>query len=116
MSKIVGIDLGTTNSLVGVMDAGFPVLIADAEGRRLTPSVVHFPGGEQAPLVGAAAKRIRGLKPRETVSSIKRFMGRRGSELSQEEMIVGYPVAGQGSEPVRVELPGRAWSRCAARR
>ena len=110
MSKIVGIDLGTTNSLVGVMDAGFPVLIADTEGRRLTPSVVHFPGADQAPLVGAAAKRMRGLKPRETVSSIKRFMGRRGSELSQEEMIVGYPVAGRGSEPVRVELPGRAWS------
>jgi len=110
MSKIVGIDLGTTNSLVGVMDAGFPVLIADAEGRRLTPSVVHFPGADQAPLVGAAAKRVRGLKPRETVSSIKRFMGRRGSELSQEEMIVSYPVAGQGNEPVRVELPGRAWS------
>jgi molecular chaperone DnaK len=110
MSKIVGIDLGTTNSLVGVMDAGFPVLIADAEGRRLTPSVVHFPGADQAPLVGAAAKRVRGLKPRETVSSIKRFMGRRGSELSQEEMIVSYPVAGHGSEPVRVELPGRAWS------
>jgi molecular chaperone DnaK len=110
MSKIVGIDLGTTNSLVGVMDAGFPVLIADAEGRRLTPSVVHFPGGGQARLVGAAAKRVRGLRPRETVSSIKRFMGRRGSELSQEEMIVGYPIAGQGSEPVRVELPGRAWS------
>ncbi|MCE0523379.1 MAG: molecular chaperone DnaK [Methylacidiphilales bacterium] len=110
MSKIVGIDLGTTNSLVGVMDAGFPVLIADAEGRRLTPSVVHFPGADQPPLVGAAAKRIRGLKPRETVSSIKRFMGRRGSELSQEEMIVSYPVAGKGNEPVRVELPGRAWS------
>ena len=110
MSKIVGIDLGTTNSLVGVMDAGFPVLIADAEGRRLTPSVVHFPGADQPPIVGAAAKRIRGLKPKETVSSIKRFMGRRGSELSQEEMIVSYPVAGQGSEPVRVELHGRAWS------
>jgi molecular chaperone DnaK len=110
MSKIVGIDLGTTNSLVGVMDSGFPVLIADVEGRRLTPSVVHFPGADQAPLVGAAAKRVRGLKPRETVSSIKRFMGRRGSELSQEEMIVSYPVAGQGNEPVRVELPGRAWS------
>jgi molecular chaperone DnaK len=110
MSKIVGIDLGTTNSLVGVMDSGFPVLIADAEGRRLTPSVVHFTGADQTPLVGAAAKRVRGLKPRETVSSIKRFMGRRGSELSQEEMIVSYPVAGQGSEPVRVELPGRAWS------
>src|SRR5471030_1394942 len=110
MSKIVGIDLGTTNSLVGIMDAGFPVLIADAEGRRLTPSVVHFPGANQPPLVGAAAKRIRGLKPRETVSSIKRFMGRRGSELMQEEMIVNYPVAGKGGEPVRVELPGRAWS------
>ncbi len=110
MSKIVGIDLGTTNSLVGVMDAGFPVLIADAEGRRLTPSVVHFPGPGEAPLVGAAAKRIRGLKPKETVSSIKRFMGRRGSEISREEMIVSYPVAGQGNEPVRVELPGRAWS------
>jgi molecular chaperone DnaK len=109
MSKIVGIDLGTTNSLVGVMDSGFPVLIADAEGRRLTPSVVHFPGGEQPPLVGVAAKRIRGLKPRETVSSIKRFMGRRGSELQQEEMIVSYPVAGEGSEPVRVDLPGRSW-------
>ena len=114
MSKIVGIDLGTTNSLVGVMDAGFPVLIADAEGRRLTPSVVHFPGAgqsdNQVPLVGAAAKRVRGLKPRETVSSIKRFMGRRGSEISREEMIVSYPVAGKGNEPVRVELPGRAWS------
>jgi molecular chaperone DnaK len=109
MSKIVGIDLGTTNSLVGMMDSGFPVLIADAEGRRLTPSVVHFPGAEQPPLVGVAAKRIRGLKPRETVSSIKRFMGRRGSELQQEEMIVSYPVAGEGSEPVRVELPGRSW-------
>ena len=109
MSKIVGIDLGTTNSLVGVMDSGFPVLIADAEGSRLTPSVVHFSEG-QAPLVGAAAKRFRGLKPRETVSSIKRYMGRRGSELVHEEMIAGYPVAGQGNEPVRVELPGRAWS------
>jgi len=110
MSKIVGIDLGTTNSLVGVMDAGFPVLVADAEGRRLTPSIVHFPGEGQSPMVGAAAKRIRGLKPKQTVSSIKRFMGRRGSEISREEMIVGYPVAGAGSEPVRVELPGRAWS------
>jgi molecular chaperone DnaK len=115
MSKIVGIDLGTTNSLVGVMDSGFPVLIADAEGRRLTPSVVHFPSAEEPPggkppLVGVAAKRMRGLKPRETVSSIKRFMGRRGSELQHEEMIVGYPIAGEGNDPVRVELPGRAWS------
>ena len=110
MSKIVGIDLGTTNSLVGVMDAGFPVLIADPEGRRLTPSVVHIPGGGRPLLVGVAAKRVRALHPRETVSSVKRFMGRRGSELSREEMIVNYPVAGQGSEPVRIELAGRSWS------
>jgi molecular chaperone DnaK len=110
MSKIVGIDLGTTNSLVGVMDSGFPVLIADEDGRRLTPSVVHFPGPDQPPLVGVPARRIRGLKARETVSSIKRFMGRRGSEISREEMIVNYPVAGKGSEPVRVEMHGRAWS------
>src|ERR1700753_3637488 len=110
MGKIVGIDLGTTNSLVGVMDAGFPVLIADAEGRRLTPSVVHFPGADQVPLVGAAAKRIRSLKPKETVSSIKRFMGRRGSKLRQKEMIVNSTRLGKGPEPVRVELPGRAWS------
>ena len=110
MSKIVGIDLGTTNSLVGAMDAGFPVLLADAEGRRLTPSVVHFPGPGETPLVGEAAKRIRGLKPRETVSSIKRFIGRRGSEISREEMIVNYPVAGSGNEAIRVELPGRSWS------
>ena len=110
MTKIVGIDLGTTNSLIGVMDAGFPVLVADAEGRRLTPSVVHFPGPDQPPLVGAAARRVRSLQPRETVSSIKRFMGRRGSELTEEEMIIGYPIAGQGGEPVRVDLPGRAWS------
>ena len=88
MSKIVGIDLGTTNSLVGVMDAGFPVLIADADGHCLTPSIVHFPSAGEPPLVGDAAKRVRGLKPRETVSSIKRFMGRRGSEISREEMIV----------------------------
>jgi molecular chaperone DnaK len=110
MSKIVGIDLGTTNSLVGVMDAGFPVLVADAEGRRLTPSIVHFPGEGQPPLVGAAAKRVRGLKPKQTVSSIKRFMGRRGSEISREDMIVGYPVVGSGNDPVRVELHGRLWS------
>ena len=110
MSKIVGIDLGTTNSLVGVMDAGFPVLIADAEGRRLTPSVVHFPGEGQPPLVGVPARRVRGAKPQQTVSSIKRFMGRRGTEISQEDMIVSYPIAGKGSEPVRVELAGRAWS------
>ena len=73
---IAGIDLGTTNSLIGVMDAGFPVLLADADGERLTPSVVHFPE-TGAPLVGRAAARMRALDPAHTVSSIKRLIGQR---------------------------------------
>src|SRR5204863_7571552 len=86
MSKIVGIDLGTTNSLVATIDSGIPLVIADAEGRRLTPSVVHFEGGTGAgvPLVGRPASRVRVLKPRETVYSIKRFIGRRAADISRE--------------------------------
>ncbi|HEV7926238.1 MAG TPA: molecular chaperone DnaK [Verrucomicrobiae bacterium] len=110
MSKIVGIDLGTTNSLVATVDAGIPYVIADAEGRRLTPSVVHFPPGEAAPVVGVQANRIRVLKPAETVYSIKRFMGRRGSEIEREEMLVNYTVTGEGAGPVTVALPGRSWT------
>jgi molecular chaperone DnaK len=110
MSKIVGIDLGTTNSLVATVDSGVPYVIADAEGRRLTPSVVHFPPGHAAPVVGMQANRVRVLKPAETVYSIKRFMGRRGSEISREEMLVNYPVAGEGAGPVTVALPGRSWT------
>ena len=64
MKEIVGIDLGTTNSLIGVMDSGFPILLADANGERLTPSVVHFPL-DGAPLVGSAATRMRVLDPSE---------------------------------------------------
>src|SRR5437773_2932072 len=88
MSRIVGIDLGTTNSLVATVDSGIPLVIADAAGRRLTPSVVHFPGPGAEPIVGNAANRLRVLRPAETVYSVKRFMGRRGSEISQEEMLV----------------------------
>jgi molecular chaperone DnaK len=106
MSKIVGIDLGTTNSLVATVDSGVPYVIADAEGRRLTPSVVHFPPGNAAPVVGEQANRVRVLKPAETVYSIKRFMGRRGSEISREEMLVNYKVSGEGAGPVTVALPG----------
>ncbi|HYR57445.1 MAG TPA: Hsp70 family protein, partial [Chthoniobacteraceae bacterium] len=76
MSVIVGIDLGTTNSLIGAMDAGFPVLIADADGERLTPSVVHFPAHGE-PAVGRAAARMRAVEPAATVWSVKRFIGRR---------------------------------------
>src|SRR5580698_1172140 len=110
MSKIVGIDLGTTNSLVATVDAGIPYVIADAEGRRLTPSVVHFPPGDAAPVVGVQANRIRVLKPAETVYSIKRFMGRRGAEIEREEMLVNYTVTGEGAGPVTVALPGRSWT------
>jgi molecular chaperone DnaK len=74
MNDIVGIDLGTTNSLIGVMEAGFPLLLADENGARLTPSVVHFPETGE-PLVGAAAKRMLSVAPERTVASIKRLMG-----------------------------------------
>ncbi len=107
MSRIVGIDLGTTNSLVAVVDAGIPLVLADAEGRRLTPSVVHYPGGSAPPVVGEKANRIRVLKPRETVYSVKRFIGRRASELGEAERAVNYPLS-EGPGPVRVSLPDRA--------
>ncbi len=107
MSKIVGIDLGTTNSLVATVDSGIPFVIADAEGRRLTPSVVHWPARDAEPVVGHAANRVRLVKPAETVYSVKRFIGRRGADIAQEEMLVTYPVTGQGSGPVRIPIHGR---------
>src|SRR5213082_2937723 len=91
MADIVGIDLGTTNSLIGVMEAGFPILLADQDGERLTPSVVHFPQSGEA-LVGRAANRMRAVDSENTISSIKRLMGSRervkirGSEKTPEEI------------------------------
>jgi molecular chaperone DnaK len=84
MSEIVGIDLGTTNSLIGIMDSGFPVLIADHEGSRLTPSVVHFPEKGE-PVVGAPAQRMRALVPERTLYSVKRLIGRRPGESEKED-------------------------------
>ncbi|HEX4122939.1 MAG TPA: Hsp70 family protein [Verrucomicrobiae bacterium] len=107
MSKIVGIDLGTTNSLVAAVDSGIPYVIADSEGRRLTPSVVHFPQANAPLVVGLAANRVRVLQPAATVYSIKRFMGRRGSEIAQDETRVPYPLKGEGAGPVWVEIHGR---------
>ncbi|MEP6668158.1 MAG: molecular chaperone DnaK [Chthoniobacter sp.] len=103
---IVGIDLGTTNSLIGAMDAGFPILLADAEGERLTPSVVHFPesGG---PLVGRPASRMRVVDPGHTVYSIKRFIGRRSGEEAAD---VSYALAGEKGAPVRVQIRDREYS------
>ena len=110
MSKIVGIDLGTTNSLVATVDAGIPFVIADADGQRLAPSVVHFPAADVEPIVGHKANRVRVLKPAETVYSVKRFMGRRGADISREEMLVTYPVKGEGAGPVTIDLHGRSWT------
>src|SRR5688572_31115364 len=99
MNRIVGIDLGTTNSLVAAVDSGIPFVIADAEGRRLTPSVVHYPGAEDAPIVGDKANRIRTLKPAQTVYSVKRFIGRRGDDVAAEERQVNYSIQGKGAAP-----------------
>jgi molecular chaperone DnaK len=81
MADIVGIDLGTTNSLIGIVEAGFPILLADAEGSRLTPSAVYFPPGGGEPEVGAAARRRSLTSPDRTVVSVKRLIGRRPGEL-----------------------------------
>jgi molecular chaperone DnaK len=110
MSKIVGIDLGTTNSLVAFVDSGIPFVMADADGQRLTPSVVHVPGADAPPLVGREASRVRVLKPAETVYSVKRFMGRRGADIPREDMLVTYPVTSSGGGPVTIPLHGRSWT------
>ena len=83
MTDIVGIDLGTTNSLIGIMDSGFPILLADSEGLRLTPSIVHFPPSGE-PIVGRAAGRMRAMAPDRTVFSVKRLMGRRPGETEKD--------------------------------
>jgi len=110
VGKIVGIDLGTTNSLVAIVESGIPLVIADGEGKRLTPSVVHFPAPGAAPIVGHAANRARVLKPAETVYSVKRFIGRRGGEIAQEEMLVTYPINGEGAGPVAIGIHGRGYT------
>src|SRR5262245_32833447 len=107
MSRIVGIDLGTTNSAVAIVDAGIPLVIADAESRRLTPSVVHYPAADAPPIVGEKANRVRVLKPAETVYSVKRFMGRRGEEIGPEERQVTYPLRTERAQPVAVEIGGK---------
>jgi molecular chaperone DnaK len=101
MSKIIGIDLGTTNSVVAVMEGGEPVVITNPEGSRLTPSVVAFTKtGER--LVGQVAKRQAVTNPENTIFSIKRFMGRRFDEVSEEMKMVPYTVKAQGND-VRVK-------------
>jgi len=109
MSKIIGIDLGTTNSVVAVMEAGTPVVIPNQEGGRTTPSVVGFAkSGER--LVGQVAKRQSVTNPENTVYSIKRFMGRRFDEVSEEMKLVPYKVVAGDNGDVRIEAGGKKQS------
>src|SRR6059036_3496333 len=103
MGKVIGIDLGTTNSCVAIMSGGDPVVIANSEGNRLTPSVVGFTEkGER--LVGQIAKRQAITNPENTVYSIKRFMGRRFNEVSEEIKMVPYKVVASENGDARVEI------------
>ncbi len=106
MGRIIGIDLGTTNSVAAVVEGGKPVVIADADGQRLTPSVAAFAGGAE-PIIGHNANRQRILNPGKTIYSVKRFIGRRGSDIMDEDMFVSYPVSGSGEEPVTILIDNR---------
>ncbi len=109
MSKIIGIDLGTTNSVVAVMEGGEPVVITNPEGSRLTPSVVAFTKtGER--LVGQVAKRQAVTNPENTVFSIKRFMGRRHTEVTEEQKMVPYTVVAAPNGDVRVQAGGKEYA------
>jgi molecular chaperone DnaK len=109
MSKIIGIDLGTTNSVVAVMEGGQPVVIPNQEGGRTTPSVVAFTKtGER--LVGQVAKRQSVTNPENTIYSIKRFMGRRFNEVSEEMKLVPYKVVSGENGDARVDINGKRYS------
>ncbi|MGA2039651.1 MAG: molecular chaperone DnaK [Bryobacteraceae bacterium] len=109
MGKIIGIDLGTTNSVVAVIEAGQPTVIANQEGQRTTPSVVAFTkSGER--LVGQVAKRQAITNPENTIFSIKRFMGRRSDEVSEEMKMVPYKVVRGDNGDARVDINGKKYS------
>src|SRR5450755_3806147 len=109
MGKIIGIDLGTTNSVVAVMEGGQPTVIANQEGNRTTPSVVAFTKtGER--LVGQVAKRQAITNPENTIFSIKRFMGRRADEVTEELKMVPYKVTRGDSNDARVDISGKKYS------
>ena len=108
MAKVLGIDLGTTNSCMAVMEGGDPVVLENSEGARTTPSIVAFTkSGER--LVGQAAKRQAVTNPQNTVSSIKRFMGRKFDEAHEEQKRVPYKIvkAANGDAHVQVEVNGQ---------
>ena len=104
MGKVIGIDLGTRNSVVAVMEGGEPVVIPNSEGGRTTPSVVAFTkDGER--LVGQVARRQAITNPENTIFSIKRFMGRKGSEVTEEQKLVPYAVETDGKGRVEIKVP-----------
>ena len=108
-SKIIGIDLGTTNSCVAIMEGGQPKVLINAQGNRTTPSVVAFTDkGER--LVGQPAKHQQVTNPKNTIYSIKRFMGRRSGEVAQEQKMVPYEVLGGADELVKVNVRGKQYT------
>jgi len=107
--KIIGIDLGTTNSVVAIMEGGEVKVIANREGDRLTPSVVAYTDKGEI-LVGVPAKRQAVTNPKRTVYSIKRFMGRRHSEVATEEKMVPYEVVGGATEYVKVRVGDKTFT------
>ena len=111
MGKIIGIDLGTTNSCVAVMEGNEPVVIANSEGRRTTPSIVGFlDNGKGERKVGDPAKRQAITNPKNTVSSIKRFMGKKFAEVSGEKKMVSYDVESGNNDTVRVRIGDRLYT------
>src|SRR6266550_1421770 len=109
MAKAIGIDLGTTNSVVAVMEGDSPTVVVNSEGGRVTPSVVAFTKtGER--IVGQIAKRQAALNPEKTVFSIKRFMGRKYSEVTQELKQVPYKVVAGPNDAVRIDIDGKLYS------
>ena len=109
MSKVIGIDLGTTNSVVAVLEGDKPTVIANSEGGRTTPSVVGF-GKDDERLVGQVAKRQAVTNPENTIFSIKRFMGRRYSEVLEEQKMVPYKVVEAPNADARIEVRGKLYS------
>jgi molecular chaperone DnaK len=109
MAKVIGIDLGTTNSVVAVMEGGDPLVVPNQEGSRITPSVVAFTKDGEI-LVGQIAKRQAVTNPENTVFSIKRFMGRRYDEVEQEIKLVPYKVVKASNGDVRIEIRGKQYS------
>ncbi|MEM7299436.1 MAG: Hsp70 family protein, partial [Bacteroidota bacterium] len=111
MGKIIGIDLGTTNSCVSVMEGNEPVVIQNSEGRRTTPSIVAFlDDGKGERKVGDPAKRQAITNPKNTISSVKRFMGKKHSEVSSERKNMSYEVESGSNDTVRVKIGDRTYT------